>query len=626
MSWINNDTIVEESTNTIINNKESDVVLDNENSKEYTDDDIQESNSTSFTDVVSEANDQTDKVQEVKKDITADELKKETTILEAPLNWTDPIVWHDPTLYKGAIVKHIETDRGKKEASDSPQTSHKIDGVYFPLIKINQRIINNDDIIYMKLYSSGILPQLFLKIRDSNDSITNLNSSGADTEIVIVITPPLNGIYKKIKLPFYIDNVFENIDNGERILNYSCTMKIPILKQNYTTSMNYPDKKQWPGCIKCNQTEQEIPNSWEMLHFIANECKLGFASTKQCKEIQDRNWRLFNSYNSLEQALEKEKEFAGTTEDEAIFDWWIDFYGYIVMINVPWVFNEDIDIKHLGIYGILGPQQTADNQKAPAPVIKLVNRTLTTSKDTTTFAFSHNLLIRRYEIITDNSLYEEGTCSTFNIFQPKGAGGNNGCLRFDVQVEEQSVAGFAVERYTTQRTFMRSVDMSGTNRQQKKNIFKRYFQNKRAKRLVVELETCNLGLQRGTLINVVLTETNPQNKSAIIANMKNINAQNVPGTDQLQVDSSAPLQGQTSDTAPSNSEHVQDASIEVINQGLSGLYYIDEITYEYDINEEQKIYQKLYLIKKGVWGNYMSRGGYAQIDHNSLDANKNITN
>lgn len=626
MSWINNEQTETSYNSNIITNSETPVNYDASDSKEYNDNDIQESDSTSFTDVVNEANDQNDKVQEVKRDITSNELKQESNILQTPLNWTDPIVWHDPTLYKGAIIKQLETDRGNKEASDSPQSSHKIDGIYFPLIKINQRIISNDDIIYMKLYSSNILPQLFLKIKDTNDSITNLNSSGADTEIVVVITPPLNGIYKKIKLPFYIDSVYDNIDNGERILTYSCTMKIPILKQKYTTAMNYPNKKQWPGCQTCKQSEQEIPNSWEMLHFIANECKLGFASTQQCKEIPDRNWRLFNSYSSLEQVLIKEKEFAGTNEDEAIFDWWVDFYGYLVMINVPWVFNEKIDNKHLGIYGILGPQQTSDSQKAPEPAIRLVNRTLTTSKDTTTFALSHNLLIRRYEIITDNSLYEEGTCSTFNIFQPKGANGNNGCLRFDVQVEEQSVAGFAVERYTTQRTFMKSVDMSGTNRQQKKNIFKRYFQNKRAKRLVVELETCNLGLQRGTLVNVILTETNPQNKSSIIANLKNVNAQNVSGQDQLQIDPSAPLQGQSSDTSPSNSEHVQNASIEIVNQGLSGLYYIDEITFEYDINEEQKIYQKLYLIKKGIWGNYMSRGGYAQIDHNSLDANKNITN
>lgn len=561
----------------------------------------------------------TDKAQEIKRDITAEELKQESSVLETPLNPTDPYVLHDPIMFMGTIVKPVETDLGENSPVDSQQTSHKIDAIYFPLIKINQKIINNNDIISMKLSSDDILPTLRLTIVDSNDTITNLNSSGVDTEILVVITSPVEGVYKTIKLPFYIDNVFNELNNNVRYLTYMCTMKIPKLKQKYTTSMGFPNKNQWGGCSVCKSSSQKIPNSWEMLHFIATECKLGFASTDECKNISDRNWRLFNSYETLEQALKKEKEFAGTSEEEAIFDWWVDFYGYITMVNVPWVLKYDLTTKNLGINAIVGPQTTTDNQKGPEPKVAMVNRTLTTSKDTTTFAVNHNLMIRNYEIVTDNMLYELGTCSTFNIFKPKGAGGSNGCQKFDVQIQEQSVSGFFTERYATNKVFMQSIDMSGTDRQKKKSIFGRYFQNKRAKMLVVELEQYNLGLQRGTLVNIILTETNPQNKSAMVTNAKNLSSVNTGEDDQLQTQNTGQLYGESSDEAPSNTQNVSEKNIEMVNQGLSGLYYIDAITFEYDVYKQQKIYQKLYLIKKGIWGNYMSNYGYTQIDHNSYE-------
>lgn len=611
---INSDTLNSDTTTT-----QTDIRKDNDNGQVV--------EGSSFESIVNDAAKSVDKAQEIKEDITQEELKLESDILLTPLNWTDPIVWHDPTISFGVIVMPQETDLDTNTAADAAQTSHKINGVYFPLIKINQKIIGSNEIVYMKLRSTELLPELTLYITDSNSTITNTNSAGVDNEIVVVITAPINGVYKKIKLSFYINSVTNTTYNNQRCLQYSCSIKVPALHQKQTKAMNYPNKKQWPGCNICKQPEQAMPNSWEMLHFIAKKCGLGFASTKKCKDVEDRKYRLFNAHDSFINILNTEKITAGTGEEDAIFDWWIDFYGYIVMVNVPWVLKEDIDNKHLGIYGIVGPQPTSESQKSPEPEPILVNRTLTTSKNTSTFAATHNLLINNYEVVTDNSLYELGTCATFNIFKPKGANGTNGCFKFDIQTEEQSVAGFATERYLTQKTFMRSVDMSGLDLQLKKELFSRYFQNKRAKKLIVELENFNLGLQRGSLVNVILTETDPKNKSLMVNNLKNINSQNTESIDdQLQIDPSAPVNAETNEQSPSNSQFVSEQNIEIVNQGLSGLYYIDGVEFEYNIEREQKIYQKLTLIKKGVWGNYITSEGYAQINHNELDSNPNITN
>lgn len=610
MGWVKIDNDITEQTvseNTNISEQNAPAVT---SSVITTDQDIQEApDGQPISDTIMVVADRNDKVLEVKKDITADELKEETPVLEAPINWTDPQVWHDPTFNNGVIVKVADTDRGEKTASDAEQSSHKIDAIYFPLIKINQKIIPNDAVISMRLISEDLLPRLYLTIFDNNNSITNLNSAGADNEIVIVITSPVNGTYKKIKLPFYIDSVSTTPYGEQRILSYSCGMKIPKLKQKYPNSMNYPNTNQWAGCDMCKQPEQKIPNSWELLHFIAKECELGFASTSQCKEISDRNWRLPNSYSSLEECLEMEKQFAGDSEETAIFDWWVDLYGYIVMVNLPWVLNSKITNKNLGIYGLMGIPSTSEN--TPEQKIVLVNRTISNTKDTATFADAHNLMIESYKVVTNNELYELGTCSNYNIFIP----GKNTFQTFDVQVEESSVTGFATEKYLTRRVFMQSIDMSGTDRQRKKSIFKRYFQNKRAKMLVVQLERANLGLQRGTLINVIIVDNDPRNKSIMANNSSNI-ASTSKETEPLQTDPNTDTAGEYGDQTPSKSDYVNNASIEMPNQGLSGLYYIDGVTYEYNIDNGQKITQTLKLIKKGIWGNFITSEGYMQIDKN----------
>jgi len=561
-----------------------------------------------------------DLTKEAKEDMTPEELLAESKVLEHPINWTDPIVWHDPTIDTGVIVKQLATDVGETSENNNQQTSHKIDAVYFPLIKFNDNIIANNDILYMRLESLQILPKLILRLIDRNGAMSKTNSTGLNNSLILVITAPLNGVYKKIKLQFYITEVTPYNDGDQVELHITSVLKVPELTHKYNKAMNYPNKKQFPGCTKCKQNENVKPNSWEMLHFIANYCKLGFASTKQCKEISDRSYRLFNSYDSLEDCLYKEKTFAGTDEETAIFDWWVDVHNYLVMVNVPFVLNNDITISHLGIYAIPGIQPTTQEQQNDEPQVVLVNRSLSNAKKNSTFSMNHNMMIREYKIVSDNYLYIDGTCSTNNIFMPKGAGGENGMDIFDVQIKEASIAGREMEKYTSNQTYMKGIDMSGFGKYKKETLFKKYFQKKRAKMLVVELENYNLGLQRGTLVNIIITETDPKIKSIIMNNPDNlygdIKDQAAEREDTLQTHSDIKTTGEEAPDVPRNEENVQNKEIETINFALSGLYYIDGITFEFDSEKEQRIYQKLYLIKKGNWANYISPNAPIHINKN----------
>lgn len=561
-----------------------------------------------------------DLVKEIKEDMTAEEIKAESPVLEHPLNWTDPIVWHDPTIDTGVIVTFYSKDVDEDSASDAEGAHINVDGVYYPLIKINQHLVTIDEIIYVKMESRGILPTLHLQIRDRHGIITKTNASGMNNSVIIVITAPINGVYKKIKLQYYITKVIPQQEGEDIRLIINCVLKIPELTHKFPTSMNYPDKFQFPGCTKCKQEKQKQPNSWEMLHYIANHCKLGFASTNKCKEISDRCYRLFNSYDSLEQCLYKEKEFAGSNEEEAIFDWWVDFHNYLVMVNVPYIMKEDINIKHLGMYAIVSPKATTDGQKNQEPVAKLVNRTLTNSSNVGTTGSNHNLLIREYKIETNNDLYDAGTCSTNNVFMPRGAGGENGVDIFDVQTQEASVSGREMEKYTTKQTYLRGVDMSGFGKHRKGTVFAKYFQKKRAKILVIEMDQCNLGLQRGTLVNVVITENDPKIKGIMMNNLENV-YDDVVQQKQERDDTSTThpditTTGSEGAELPNNEDRVMNQSVEEINISISGLYYIDGITFEFDESKEQRIYQKLYLIKKGEWGTFLSANAPIHINKN----------
>jgi len=98
----------------------------------------------------------------------------------------------------------------------------------------------------------------------------------------------------------------------------------------------------------------------------------------------------------------------------------------------------------------------------------------------------------------------------------------------------------------------------------KKRINKRYLEKLRTKRLKVELINHNLGLERGTLVNIIFKEYN----SKVIKVFK-------------------------------GDEEVEESPEGVVNPYMSGMYYIDSIEFEY-VTEKHKIQQYLYLIKRSI--------------------------
>ena len=230
------------------------------------------------------------------------------------------------------------------------------------------------------------------------------------------------------------------------------------------------------------------------------------------------------------------------------------------MVNVHFVLNEDIEPQNLTIYTMVnGNNVMNDDKMVPGGV--QVQRTLTNNKIN---AASTNLQFEKYEnIVNTNNIYNKGSLNT-DWYMSSPCDENNIEME-QIQLIENSVDGDAFsEEYEFNKSKWLGIEFSEKPILMKKNINKRYFEKLRAKRLKVELINHNLGLERGTLVNIVFKEYN----SKVIKVFK-------------------------------GDKEVEESPEGVINPYLSGMYYIDSMEFEY-VTENHKIQQYLYLIKRSI--------------------------
>lgn len=99
-------------------------------------------------------------------------------------------------------------------------------------------------------------------------------------------------------------------------------------------------------------------------------------------------------------------------------------------------------------------------------------------------------------------------------------------------------------------------------------IHDNYFRKYRAKTLEVKLAKPNFGLQRGTLINLVIFEYSELGKRQMWQNWYNISGDKT----EMPNPSSVELE-----------QMFSDSTLGFINLSVSGIYYIDGMSFEYDV-------------------------------------------
>ena len=520
--------------------------------------------------------------------------------LEEPINPTDPYVLHDVQQPKPVVVKiyqpdTIITDNEEDIGNNNQASSIKTEGLLYPVVQINTQVISYEQIIEMVINYDSFLPTIKISITDPNELIQRTDIPGYNNTLKVIIVPEVERVYKSISLEFKITSV-KTV--GEKITYFG---KYKVLEFNkkrikeliYPGCANQKSKTDEKGnetqVVKCNPSQNKQPNTWELLHIIANECKLGFSSTDECQTIKDNLPRLIYNKN-YEDFIEEQMLFSGVDED-SIFDAWVDLYGYLVMINVAWVLNnKTINPNNLGIYTFTGIHGT-DEDNMPPQEAQLVPRTITNFSK---LSPPNNLEFKNFEVKVNNSELLFGTStSMYNFGLLDINGGNNAISQYDVEIIRDSVDDKKTEDYEVQSQEKLVIECNELPINKQKLIRQKFFAKHRQRILEVELVKINLGLQRGTLINVVLFEDNPRNKQFMMSQSSNVLA-------------TEPLEEITNDDI--KPDHIDDEndvlneSSDILNIGISGMYYIDSMKFIYkaSINE---IKQYLRLIKKSNLNN-----------------------
>lgn len=511
----------------------------------------------------------------------------ESTQLKEPYNPTDPVVVFDPEFEKSKIVVRWNPTGGEEPSNELAQNALRGDAVRWPLIKLNTRVLDKTQIKSFKLELKGFLPTIELEIFDLDKIIQGTDVPGMNNVITVIITAPVNGANKKISCDFYIDSC--EFTNG--IATYKGELKILDLKKS-----------------KFAQIGDKALTTYEFLEKIAKDCKLGFATTEQCKDINDARWRQIYSQNYKEY-IEDQIKFGGVDE-YSVFDAWVDQFGYLVMVNLPWIFKSDVDPMQLTTQVVGGETNDASSKELPDQKVFRVNRMITNNKDGNG---TGNLYFNNYESVVDNKKNEkEGTLKT--LWYLTNPCDTNLIASKQIQVIEDSIDGIqGSNEYEFETSEFIGVEMSDKPILVQKEIVNSFRRKKFAKQLYVEMEKPNYSLQRGQLVQVLTEEFEPVTKKIIIDNYTN--------SQSLEETTSEKTEDDVKET--NTSDEVINDSSSITNPSLSGLYYINCVGFKFSgssdgvpdkngkqretPNAEDNILQYMYLIRKDIQNNIINK-------------------
>lgn len=522
---------------------------------------------------------------------------------DGPCNRTDPIVRHDSSYKGGTIVKLYQPQNDEEFVGNNPTTNFDdlaVDAIHRPVVKLNNIVLNGMQIEYFKLSSIGLVPSLIISVKDTDGMIKFSDVPGYDNVITIVMIIPTDGVYKKISLDFYIVSC-KFYGNS---ITYMATFKCMPLEKTHLEQITFD------GCNSkmCQLPATDKPTTYKLLHNIANMCGLGFAATQQTKEIKDYNYRLIHSQKYID-VIREHTAFGGLDEN-SIFDSWIDIWGNIVLVNVSWLFNEQVTPDELATVASYGTRQTNTSEaKDSYHAGGLVHRIITNYNE---FKQFNNLMIASYKPLTDTgTLFSRGSNNTYNMMLHKGNGGFNNINTFDIVQKENSADGQTGDYEFANTDFIGFEWSSNTPICKQKYIRSKYFEKFRARRLKVELVQPNFMLERGMLTTVCIFEYDPVKKRKMISNFTNLGG-GKPEDIKEKIDKDTP--NESPEVQKLVKEGEVDYATPFINMAISGIYYIDGIEFEYNTSKED-IIQTLYLVKKGNIDNWTNRSFMSKFKH-----------
>lgn len=506
-------------------------------------------------------------------------IEKAPELVE-PYNPTDPIVVFDPTMKKSIVVKNFIAD--SETSSDIRSISEanvlNIEGVKIPIISLNNSHVEDKDILQFKLSLKDFLPTLELKIYDQDGRIKAMDVPGMENSITVVLISPIDGANKKISIDFYID---ECNFNDDHTIDYKGVMKVMNL---------FSPKNQQLGSDKLS--------TYEMFEEIAKENELGFAATEDCKDIEDKRWRQLYRQTYIDY-IKEQLTFAGK-DDHSVFDAWVDQYGYLVLVNVPWVFNYELNYYQLTIKTVSGINTGNKIGEENNPVSGETLRLLSNSKFT---GYGENLRFTSFQDVVNNNAIKDGTKNKY--FYMKSLCEENKIESVETEYKEFSLDGNDDENtYSIENIEFIGFDMTDDDDEdntpiivQQKTV-QNFFNQIYNKSIIVRMPKPNYLLQRGMLVLLDIEEYNSATKKAVIENASNAYASQSENDD----DDTGKAPEDPGDVLEASEIAFGNYQTGIMNFAKFGLYYIKDITFLYEYGNEE-IVQEMTLVKRGLRNN-----------------------
>lgn len=506
------------------------------------------------------------------------------------VNYTDPVVLHDPKIPVATIIDTFSDDKNSHNTIDTL----KVNAIRFPEIRINNLLVPLHRLLSMSIDYTDFAPSAIVKLHDPDDYIRFNGLVQMNNEMVIIFTTPIDGVYKKVSLRFYIKN--QHFNDNDKIVTYYGSYKLEKLHNMYSNDLIFN------GCSQCKAEKSNQLSTWELLHTISNLTGFGFAATDKCKDIDDRLPRIMFSQNYLD-FLTQVKDYAGV-DDNSIFDYWIDLYGYIVLVNLSYLFNENVQVDQLSIYNItpINFQYKDALENKPAKIFRVITNyqpmNINNNVSFTDYSF---------EISNLDSYYRSFTHTTcFDI-----TNGNNIIKQQDIEIIQNSLDGQHTQDYVKQYNKPIYMNFNNYDINLQKEIRKSFFAKHTQRILKVRLNHMNLGFQRGTLLYVMIYEANPEHKKVILSSSSNaINPKDPKGEEDFIPDYNKDIDNKLKQIGLSI---VNDGTTMLLNVSVSGLYYITGMKFYYDYIS-QEIIQELYLIKQGKLDGFSNKYTLPKID------------
>jgi len=255
----------------------------------------------------------------------------------------------DPKIKVDEIfVEDQESREAKKKTSSAIPSnvntkSSSRYGAYMPLIQINTNKFESNEILYMNFSLNSKIPTLYVAVEDT-DGKFDINFPLDGDVISLYLRPPDENNQKPIRMDFDIISI--NSSASSKSYSFTGITKIPGMHRETNESFSED-------------------TTFNHIQDVCESLQIGFASNETVTDDSMTRICPFDTYENF-----IEETIATTYKDDAsFFDWYIDPYYYLCMVNVNKQFSledktEEINISlATPISGMVGAENAEESVK-----------------------------------------------------------------------------------------------------------------------------------------------------------------------------------------------------------------------------------------------------------------------